>query len=98
MLFVSSRYTSVDKINYTVASGETVGLIRMRPTTITATGEVEAYTVKAGETFETLAAKYFGNGRKWWVLADLNPHIFWPLSLQAGDQILLPSKIQAMLS
>lgn len=98
MLFVSSRYTSVRKRNYTVASGESVGLLEMRPTTVVPDGETEAYIVKAGETFETLAAKIFGNARKWWILADMNTHIFWPLDLKAGDRILMPSKVQAQLS
>jgi len=98
MLFVGSRYISVGTKSYTVSSGITVGLMKMRPTTVVPDGETEAYTVKAGETFETLAYKLFGNARRWWILADMNPHIFWPLDLKAGDQILLPSRVQAQLS
>lgn len=98
MLTVSSRYITVGKINYVISSGESVGLLRMRPTTTVSLDETQSYVVKAGDTFESLAAKYLGNGRKWWVLADANPHIFWPLSLRAGDRIVIPSKAQALLS
>jgi nucleoid-associated protein YgaU len=95
---ISSRYISVGKINYVVASGESVGILKMRPTTTVSGEETMSYIVKAGDTFESLAAKYLGNGRKWWILADMNSHIFWPLSLSPGDRIVIPSRVQALLS
>lgn len=42
--------------------------------------------VEAGETFESLAFKYYGTEELWWVIADQNPLIA-PLSLAAGMNV-----------
>jgi len=49
-----------------------------------------SHTVKASETFEQIAFKYYGDPAKWYVLADANPQIFFPLDLQAGAVIVIP--------
>jgi len=97
-MFVGSKYTRVPIVTTVSASGEVVGLFEMSPTTVRPVNSVESYVVRAGDTFESLAYKYLGSGTKWYVLADMNPHIFFPLDLVAGDRIILPSRNQAFLS
>lgn len=97
MIFVGSRYTRVPRGNTLTASGESVGLFEVRPTTVAAENPTETYRVRAGDTLESIAAKFLGSGNKWYLLADLNPGIFWPLDLVSGDRIIIPSRIEASL-
>lgn len=32
----------------------------------------------------------FGDAEKWWIIADANPHIRYPLDLQMNDLVYLP--------
>jgi nucleoid-associated protein YgaU len=97
-MFVGSKYARVPKANTVSASGELVGLYEMCQTTVQPVNSVETYVVGAGDTFESLAHKHLGSGAKWYILADMNPHIFFPLDLVAGDRIVIPSRNQAFLS
>ncbi len=45
----------------------------------------------AGDTMATLADKYYGDEGKWWIIADFNPSILYPLDLVAGDVLVIPS-------
>jgi len=49
--------------------------------------------VEPGESFFTLAVKYYGDDNLWTLLADANPHIRYPLDLQAGDEIVIPNRL-----
>lgn len=51
---------------------------------------VYQYTVRPGDTFDTLAAALYGDSGQYWRLADLNPQIKNPLDLKAGDVIRIP--------
>ena len=48
------------------------------------------YTVRQGDTLETLAARYFGNIKRYWEIADLKPQIQFPLDIKLGDVIRIP--------
>jgi nucleoid-associated protein YgaU len=48
------------------------------------------YRVKAGDTMEVVAARHFGDPLRWWELADVNPHIKFPMDLNVGDVLRLP--------
>jgi len=97
-MFVGSKFARVKVSNTVSFDGSNVGLFELSSTTVKPQNAVETYSVKAGDTFESIAAKYLGSGTKWYILADMNPHIFWPLDLKAGDRIVIPSKAQAFLS
>ena len=48
------------------------------------------YVVREGETMAGLAKRFFGDERRWHLIADFNPHIYKPLALKEGDEIVIP--------
>jgi len=51
---------------------------------------VYQYYVSPGDTFESIAAKIYGDAGQYWRIADLNPQIKFPLDLEPGDIIRVP--------
>lgn len=51
---------------------------------------VQKYTVKSGETLESIAAKLYGDPTQFWRIADINPQIRFPLDLESGMVIRIP--------
>jgi hypothetical protein len=53
-----------------------------------------AYTihiVREGDTMAIVAAIYYGDTGKWWIIADANPQCFNPYtSLQPGNTLRVP--------
>jgi len=54
--------------------------------------EFEEYQVQDGDRFDTLAAKYGGDATKWWVIAEVNNFVGFPLDLEPGTKIRIPPK------
>jgi nucleoid-associated protein YgaU len=48
------------------------------------------YTVKAGDTLESLATRVLGNPLRYWEIADLNPQVKFPLDISVGTVLRLP--------
>ena len=48
------------------------------------------YTVREGDTLETISARLFGTTERYWEIADLNPQVKFPLDLTTGDTLRLP--------
>lgn len=48
------------------------------------------HVVVEGETLALLATKYYSDTRRWWVIADTNPQVFYPNDLTPGQQIRIP--------
>lgn len=48
------------------------------------------YSVKSGETMESIAVNVYGDPTLYWRIADMNPQISFPDSLQVGDVIRIP--------
>lgn len=59
-----------------------------------ATGHIE-HRAAQGERLEQLAWHYYGDGRRWWRIADANPHILLSGDLlddaMIGERILIPT-------
>lgn len=49
------------------------------------------HVIIAGETLSSIAQKYYGDSKLWFVLADIN-NIYNPLDLQRGFILLIPDK------
>ena len=49
----------------------------------------DTYTIQAGDTFSSLAQRYYGNERRWVAIAQANPTVD-PNRLSTGDEIRLP--------
>lgn len=96
-LFRGSRFRYVARGSVTGVDGETVKVYALTKTTVEAPVQSKVYKVQAGDTFESLAYKEYGDGNKWYVLASVNPDIFWPLDLETGVEILIPPRSFAEL-
>lgn len=60
----------------------------------TVTGLTSPYSVamlRYGDTFEDLSYKIYRDADRWWVLADANPQVFYPLDVIPGVQIRIPT-------
>ena len=44
-----------------------------------------------GQTFQEIAAKWLGDPKLYWMVADLNPHITYPEEIPMGTRIRIPS-------
>jgi nucleoid-associated protein YgaU len=53
-------------------------------------GQYVLYTVKQGDTLESIATKHLGNPKRYWEIADVNPQVKFPLDLVVGKTIRLP--------
>ena len=51
---------------------------------------VQKYTVKSGETLESISSKLYGDPTQFWRIADINPQIKFPLDLESGMVIRIP--------
>lgn len=45
-----------------------------------------------GETFDSLAYKYFKDSEQYWEIADLNPHVPFPDRIPPGTPIRIPER------
>ena len=50
------------------------------------------YTIKAGDRYDILAARYYSDPTLWWVIADANPEIPYPTNLPIGRVIRIPQQ------
>lgn len=82
MITVLSRY----EYNPVVLSDGAVTASRKTVSNVT----VFLYTLRYGDTLESLAAKLYGDSAQWWRLADVNPHIAFPLDMSPGTEIRVP--------
>ena len=48
------------------------------------------YVVRDGESFESLAARIYNDGKRYWEIANINPHIEFPDYIPVGTVIRLP--------
>lgn len=91
-LFRGSRYRFGEVIQVQDSEGEVNRVHVRRNTTNIPTKGTRSYVALAGDTFEKIAEREYGDANKWYVLADANPEVFWPLDLQAGIQIRIPPR------
>jgi nucleoid-associated protein YgaU len=89
MLFPGSRYAATGVVEVVTPSG-----VRRRTLTtrrIPATPGVLEYVVRDGERLDTLAARFYHDPRKYWLILDANPEELDPLRLlRPGRRIRIP--------
>ena len=49
------------------------------------------YLAKDTEHFPFIAFKFMDDSTRWWEIAEVNPDIWYPLDLTAGDFLRIPS-------
>jgi hypothetical protein len=42
------------------------------------------------DTMDLFASRAYGDPKRWWVIADVNPQFFYPLDLIPGRQVRVP--------
>ena len=98
-LFKGSRYRFKEAIQAMDADGNVEAFYPLRDTTLQDPIPGSArHLVLAGETFESLADMRYADATKWYIIADANPQIFWPLDLTEGVEIIIPPRSYAELS
>lgn len=96
-LYGNSRYVKVGMLQIEDSAGEGAEVYKLRSTTVLPVDlpdDWQSVVVQPGETFEYLAERIWselGGAELWWVLADCNPEIMYPLDVAAGDVIRVPS-------
>jgi nucleoid-associated protein YgaU len=94
----NSRYRFRESYQTMQIGSDSVRIHKIRRTTVLPIAGFHLYTTRSGDTFESLAHQYYSDARKWYVIADANPEIFFPLDLISGVQILIPPKTFAIAS
>ena len=44
-----------------------------------------------GQTFQEIAAKWLGDPKLYWMVADLNPHVPYPDEIPLGTRLRIPT-------
>lgn len=87
-IFVNSRYNNQTVLRLQSDNGQTY------PTVFRAQPKMPNrflhYTVKMGDRLDTLANAYYGDPTLWWIIADANPEITYPVALTIGATIRIP--------
>lgn len=73
----------------TVKLGEVVSLAQRPMPPSETTADSISHLLIGGETFDQLAARYYGREDLWWRIADANPGRF-PLDWRPGETVVIP--------
>ena len=86
-----SRYRNLPAFDAEDAEGNTRPTVAMRLVGVPPRGpSTYRHVVKAGETMEYLAWRYFNTSDAWWRIADANPRVF-PYQLEPGSTLVIPA-------
>lgn len=96
-IYEGSRYSLSGVVQGITVDNESIRYNELISTTDDDVEGRSQYVTKAGDTFESLAFRFYGDANKWWTLANANSQVFWPLDLQAGVEINVPSVIKVAL-
>ena len=94
----NSRYRFRNILQVVDETGKTNYIHKIRKTTIGTLSGSRIYKTKSGDTMETLAVLFYSDARKWYIIADANPEIFFPLDLEVGINLTIPPRTYAVVS
>ena len=80
-----SRYHGLSKVE----RGGVVSLAQRPAVPSLAPADSIAHVLVGGETFDSLAARYYGREDLWWRIADANPKRF-SLDWRPGETVIVP--------
>lgn len=83
------RYNGTQLIGFGSQFGTSEAITILRDGIRTGELQYEEYSIRDGERLDTLAGKYYGDGRLWWVLSAVS-NIGWGLQVPPGTKILVP--------
>jgi nucleoid-associated protein YgaU len=89
MIFTGSRYGAADVVEAVGPDGRTTRALATH--VLEPAPGVLSYTVLEGERFDTLAARFYGEPTKYWLILDANPETLNPFDLLSpGAAIQIP--------
>lgn len=89
MIFKGSRYSATSLVDATGPDGKTRRTIA--PRAIPPAPSALEYTVVDGERLDTLAARFYSEATRYWLILDANPETLNPFELlDAGAVIHIP--------
>ena len=89
MIFKGSRYVKTPIIAPLDEKGRNARSLSTRQPP--ETPAVYEHTVLENERFDQIAAKYYGDAKKYWLIWDANPDVLHPMELlQPGRKIRIP--------
>jgi phage tail protein X len=89
MIFTGSRYTGTEVISPVAPNGTTPRVLATR--LVSMAPAVLSHTVAEGERLDQLAARYYSEPTKSWLILDANPGVLNPFDLlAAGSAIAVP--------
>lgn len=89
-IYQGSRYRLVPAVQSESADGEVEASFSLRPTSDQNRTSYKTIQTRGTDTMESLARRIYGDGGKWYIIADANPEIFWPLDLAPGTTLRIP--------
>lgn len=90
-LFRDSRYFDVTSREYTDSDGNKNVALDWRTFKNIDFEDSVLHVAKAGDRFDLLADLYYGESTLWWLIAEANPTITFPLDLTPGTEVAIPS-------
>jgi nucleoid-associated protein YgaU len=89
--FAGSRYRGLTAYPAPAPDGTSRPTLPLRPPPPPAPAQTPyLHTLVAGETLESLAARYLGSSELWWQIADVNPVAF-PADIAPGSVVAIPT-------
>jgi nucleoid-associated protein YgaU len=86
----SSRYAGQPAYAATGRDGAAHATLPARPLPAAAAATPYLHTLVAGETIESLAARFLSSSELWWQIADANPRLF-PTDIRPGTVLAIPT-------
>jgi nucleoid-associated protein YgaU len=88
MIFPGSRYATTPLVALDESDGRRTLALRRAP----ATPGVLEHVVVGGERLDQLAARFYGDPTRYWLLLDANPDVLNPFALlESGRRIRVPA-------
>ena len=92
-----SRYTYVGSSMLIDNDDKWRDTLHPRVPALERTANARPYKVQVGDSFQSIARRTLGDPQRWWILADMNTNVFFPLSLTPGEIIYIPTMSEAIL-
>jgi hypothetical protein len=91
---VSHTYDALGNVDNSETDTKKVNVLSRSTSYLLTTGQSsvppKSYMVKMTDNIQLLAYRVLQDPTRWWVIANGNPHIRYPMDLAMGDTIYLP--------
>ena len=87
-----SRYSSDNLADGGKILGTNQSIQRIRNAVSSGTISTTVLVIRDGERLDTIAGRYYGDGRLWWVIAAAS-NIGWWLQVPPGTRLVIPTDI-----